>query len=160
MILALAAAVPMPTALASRKILTQLEASPAGEASFMERSMSPEELVAEIQSRPGYADAAHVILLYTGTVPARDKGGAIHSVEADADEVKLGAICQELGAEPGIFAISADTNPGLLIPGQAIVYLAVAADTLDHAQTVLSKLVHRVNEEALRLKEFLNKNSK
>ncbi len=98
-----------------------------------------------------------MILLHNGTVRAwsRDGHKKVLAVEVKPDEYKIGQICQELGARPGIFAISAQTNPGLLKPGDDLLYLAVAGDLREHVLPVMSELLNRIKSEAMHKKEFL-----
>lgn len=114
-------------------------------------------MAAEIKGRPGYEEQAGMILLHNGTVRAwsRDGHKKVLAVEVKPDEYKIGQICQELGARPGIFAISAQTNPGLLKPGDDLLYLAVAGDLREHVLPVMSELLNRIKSEAMHKKEFL-----
>lgn len=119
--------------------------------------MSLEQMVAEIKARPGYEENAGMIMLHNGTVRAwsRDNHRKVLAVEVKADEIKIGAICQELGSRPGIFAISANTNEGLLKPGDDLLQLAVAGDLRENVFAVFMELLNRVKSEAIHKKEFL-----
>lgn len=123
--------------------------------------MNLEQMAAEIKARPGYEEQAGMILLHNGTVRAwsRDDRKKVLAVEVKPDEIKIGQICQELGSRPGIFAISAQTNPGLLKPGDDLLYLAVAGDLREHVLPVMSELLNRIKSEAMHKKEFLAEES-
>lgn len=119
--------------------------------------MSLQEMVDDIKARPGYEDQAGMILLHNGTVRAwsRDGHKKVLAVEVMPDEKKMGEICQELGARPGIFAISADAKQGLLKPGDDLLYLAVAGDVRENVIKVFTELLDRIKSEAVRKKELL-----
>lgn len=118
--------------------------------------MTLDQMAREIKARPGYEEQAGMILLHNGTVRAwsRDGHKKVLAIEVEPDEVKIGRICQELGARPGIFAISAQANPGLLKPGDDLLYLAVAGDIREHVIPVFAELLDRVKSEAVKKKEF------
>lgn len=119
--------------------------------------MTLDEMAAEIKARPGYEENVGMILLHNGTVRAWSRAGhkRVMAVEVEPNEIKIGQICQELGARPGIFAISAQANPGLLKPGDDLLYLAVAGDVRENVIPVLSELLNRIKSEAVKKKEFL-----
>lgn len=119
--------------------------------------MTLDQMAAEIKSRPGYEEQAGMILLHNGTVRAwsRDGHKKVLAIEVTPDEVKIGRICEELGSRPGIFAISAQANPGLLKPGDDLLYLAVAGDVRENVIPVFSELLNRIKAEGVRKKEFL-----
>lgn len=119
--------------------------------------MTLDQMAEEIKARPGYEAQAGMILLHNGTVRAwsRDGRKKVLAVEVQPDESKIGQICQELGSRPGIFAISAQANPGFLKPGDDLLYLAVAGDVRENVIPVFSELLDRIKSEAVRKKEFL-----
>lgn len=119
--------------------------------------MSLDEMAAEIKARPGYEEQAGMILLHNGTVRAWSRNGKkkVLAMEVIPDEIRIGQICQELGARPGIFAISAQANAGLRKPGDDLLYLAVAGDVRENVIPVLAELLDRVKSEGIRKKEFL-----
>lgn len=118
--------------------------------------MTLDQMADDIKSRPGYEEQAGMILLHNGTVRAwsRDGHKKVLAVEVEPDEIKIGEICEELGSKPGIFAISAQANQGLLKPGDDLLLLAVAGDLREHVIPVFSELLNRVKSEAVRKKEF------
>lgn len=118
--------------------------------------MSLDAIVAEIKSRPGFEKEAGMILLHNGVVRAwsRDGRRKVKEIDVVADELKIGEICQELGARPGIFAIVAQANEGVLKPGDDMLYLAVAGDIRENVKAVFSELLDRVKSEGVRKKEI------
>lgn len=118
--------------------------------------MGLDEIANEIRQRPGFADQAGMILLHNGVVRgfSRDGRKKIAAMRVEADEAKLGQICQELGARPGIFAITAQSNPGLLKPGDDALYLAVAGDYRENVIAVFTELLNRVKKEAIKKEEI------
>lgn len=119
--------------------------------------MNLQEMADEIKARPGYEEQAGMILLHNGTVRAWSRNGRkkVLAVEVRPDERKMGQICQELGAKPGIFAISAEARQGLLKPGDDLLYLAVAGDVRENVIAVFAELLDRVKKEAIQKKELL-----
>lgn len=118
--------------------------------------MGLDQIVADIKRRPGYEENAGMILLHNGTVRAWSRNGhkRVSAVEVRADELKIGQLCEEYGAKPGIFAISAQANEGLLKPGDDLLYLAVAGDVREHVLAVFPELLNRIKSEAIHKKEF------
>lgn len=119
--------------------------------------MGLDEMAAEIKSRPGFEKEAGMILLHNGVVRAwsRDGRRKVKEIDVEADELKIGQICQELGARPGIFAISAQANEGVLKPGDDLLYLAVAGDLRENVIPVFTELLNRVKSEGVRKREIL-----
>lgn len=119
--------------------------------------MSLESMISDIKNRPGYADQCGMILVHNGTVRAWSRKGhkKVLAVEVTPDEEKMGRICQELGARPGIFAISADANQGFLKPGDNLLYLVVAGDLREHVLGTMQELLNRIKSEAITKKEYL-----
>lgn len=119
--------------------------------------MPIQELIDEIKSRPGFEEQAGMILAHNGVVRAwsRDGRKKVLAVDVVPDEIKMGAICQELGSRPGIFAISAQANQGVLKPGDDLLYLVVAGDVRENVIDTFRELLDRVKKEAVRKKEIL-----
>lgn len=113
--------------------------------------MGLDQIVADIKNRPGFEENAGMILLHNGVVRAWSRNGhrKVKSVEVYANELKIGEICQELGSRPGIFAITAQANQGILKPGDDLLYLAVAGDLRDNVIKVFEELLHRVKSEGV-----------
>lgn len=118
--------------------------------------MGLDEIVSDIKKRPGFAENAGMILLHNGVVRAwsRDGRKKVVAVDVMADEMKIGEICQELGARPGIFAITAQAIQGVLKPGDDMLYLAVAADVRENALKVFEELLNRVKSEGVTKREI------
>lgn len=121
--------------------------------------MGLDEIVAEIKARPGFEENAGMILLHNGVVRAwsRDGRKKVIGIKSCADEKKIGAICEEVGAMPGIFAVVAQANEGLLKPGEDLLYLAVAGDLRENVIKAFAVLLDRVKKEGV-LKEEIYAN--
>lgn len=119
--------------------------------------MGLDQIAEEIKNRPGFEENAGMILLHNGVVRAwsRDGRRKVKAVEVFANELKIGSICDELGARPGIFAIVAQANEGYLKPGDDMLYLAVAGDLRENVISVFSELLDRVKREGVHKKEIL-----
>lgn len=112
-------------------------------------------MVAEIKSRPGFADNVGMLLIHNGVVRAFSRNGKrpVKCVEVYANELKIGEICQEIGSRPGIFAVSAEANEGELQPGQDMLYLVVAGDIREHVIPAFEELLERVKSEGVEKRE-------
>lgn len=117
--------------------------------------MSLDDMVRDIKSRPGFTDNVGMIMLHNGVVRgwSRDDHKKITGMHVNPDEKKIGEICQELGARPGIFAISAQANAGFYKPGEDVLYLAVAGDIRENVIKVFEELLNRIKKEAMNKKE-------
>ena len=118
--------------------------------------MGLDEMVREIKSRPGFTDNVGMIMLHNGVVRgwSRDGKRKVIGMNVVPDEVKIGEICQELGATPGIFAISAQANTGFFRPGDDVLYLAVAGDLRENVISVFEELLNRVKKDGMIKEEF------
>lgn len=118
--------------------------------------MSLDDIVKDIKNRPGFEENAGMILLHNGVVRAwsRDGHKKIQAVDVVADELKIGEICQELGSRPGIFAITAQANQGVLKPGEDLLYLAVAGDVRENVLKTFEELLNRVKSEGVKKTEI------
>lgn len=118
--------------------------------------MGLDEIVKDIKNRPGFEENAGMILLHNGVVRAwsRDGHKKIQAVDVVADELKIGEICQELGARPGIFAITAQAMQGVLQPGDDLLYLAVAGDLRENVLKTFEELLNRVKSEGVKKREI------
>lgn len=118
--------------------------------------MGLDQIVAEIKKRPGFDENAGMILLHNGVVRAwsRDGHKKVKAVEVFANELKIGAICQELGSWPGIFAIVAQAKEGMLKPGDDLLYLAVAGDLRENVIAAFVELLNRVKSEGVEKREI------
>lgn len=119
--------------------------------------MSLEDMVNDIKNRPGYTENCGMLLVHNGTVRAWSRKGhkKVFAVEVTPDEQKMGAICQEMGSRPGIFAISANANQGLLKPGDDLLTLVVAGDLRENVLNTMTELLNRIKSEAVSKREFL-----
>lgn len=118
--------------------------------------MGLDQIVAEIKSRPGFEENVGMIMLHNGIARAwsRDNHKKVIGIEVCADEQRIGAICQEIGARDGIFAITAEASQGLLKPGDDLLYLAVAGDIRENVIAAFTELLNRVKGEAINKREI------
>lgn len=118
--------------------------------------MGVQSLIDEIKKRPGFAENVGMILAHNGVVRgwSRDGRKKVVAMEVKPDELKMADICQELGSRPGIFAISAQANEGMLNPGDDALYLVVAGDVRENVINVLRELLDRVKKEAMTKREI------
>lgn len=118
--------------------------------------MTLDKIVADIKSRPGFEENAGMILLHNGVVRGWSRHGhkKIKAVEVFANELKIGQICQEIGAMPGIFAVTAQANQGVLKPGDDLLYLAVAGDIRENVLAAFTELLNRVKSEGVEKREI------
>lgn len=118
--------------------------------------MGLDEIVAELKSRPGFVENVGMIVLHNGVVRgwSRDGHKKVVAVEVTANEELIGKICTELGARPGIFALTAIANEGRLKPGEDLLYLAVAGDVRENCLAVFEELLNRIKKEAVSKREI------
>ncbi len=118
--------------------------------------MSLELMIDEIKGRRGFFEQAGTILAHNATVRNRSlaDGKKIAAVELVADELKLGALCQEFGSRDGIFAITAQAGQGRLQPGEDLLLLVVAGDTPQHVLPVFTELLARIEADAIGMREI------
>lgn len=118
--------------------------------------MGLDEMVRDIKGRPGFTENVGMIMLHNGVVRgwSRDGRRKVLAMQNTPDEKKIGAICQELGSRPGIFAISAQANAGLFKPGDEVLYLAVAGDVRENVIKTFEELLNRVKKEGIKKEEF------
>lgn len=69
------------------------------------------------------------MLVHNGVVRAWSRGdhAPVTAVQVSHDTAKMDAICREMEKQPGIFAIVAQAEEGLLKPGDDLLFLVVAA---------------------------------
>lgn len=118
--------------------------------------MGLDEMVREIKNRPGFTENVGMIMLHNGVVRgwSRDGHRKVTGMRITPDEMKIGAICQELGSRPGIFAISAQANAGFFKPGDDVLYLAVAGDVRENVISVFEELLRRVKKDGVKKEEI------
>lgn len=118
--------------------------------------MSLDKIVEEIKKRPGFTENVGMILLHNGVVRGWSRNGSkkVAAVEVFANELKVGEICQTVGAMPGIFAVTAQPMEGRLKPGDDLLYLAVAGDVREHVLAAFEFLLNKIKSEAIEKREI------
>lgn len=111
----------------------------------------------EVKQRPGFAEHVGMMLVHNGVVRAWSRKGheKVTSINVTPDREKMRAICQEMEKQPGIFAIVADANEGVLRPGDDVLFLVVAGDIREHVKATFAELLDRIKKEAVVKQEFL-----
>lgn len=111
----------------------------------------------ELKKRPGFAENVGMMLVHNGVVRAWSRQGheQVTSVNVSPDREKMQAICKEMEQQPGIFAILAEANEGVLLPGDDLLFLVVAGDIREHVKATFAELLDRIKKEAVVKQEFL-----
>ena len=86
---------------------------------------------------------------------SRNDRSPVTSVDITPDRKKMAAIVAEMEQRPGIFAIVADTEEGLLKPGDDVLFLIVAGDLRENVKATFSELLDRIKAEAVFKQEVL-----
>ena len=105
----------------------------------------------ELKARPGFADHVGMMLVHNGVVRAWSRGdhAPVTAVRVSHDTAKMDAICREMEKQPGIFAIVAQAEEGLLKPGDDLLFLVVAGDIREHVKATFAELLDRIKAEAV-----------
>jgi len=105
----------------------------------------------ELKARPGFADHVGMMLVHNGVVRAWSRGdhASVTAVQVSHDTAKMDAICREMEKQPGIFAIVAQAEEGLLKPGDDLLFLVVAGDIREHVKATFAELLDRIKAEAV-----------
>ena len=101
----------------------------------------------ELKSRPGFTDHVGMMLVHNGVVRgwSRNDHSTVASVHITPDREKMAAIVHEMEQRPGIFAIVADAEEGLLKPGDDV----VAGDIRENVKATFAELLDRIKAEAV-----------
>ena len=111
----------------------------------------------ELKARPGFADHVGMMLVHNGVVRgwSRNDHAPVSAVHITPDREKMTAIVHEMEQRPGIFAIVADAEEGLLKPGDDVLFLVVAGDIRENVKAVFAELLDRVKAEAVIKQEHM-----
>ena len=111
----------------------------------------------ELKARPGFTDHVGMMLIHNGVVRGWSRGdhSTVTAVRVSHDTAKMDAICREMEKQPGIFAIVADAEEGLLKPGDDVLFLVVAGDIRENVKAVFAELLDRIKAEAVIKQEHL-----
>jgi molybdopterin synthase catalytic subunit len=118
--------------------------------------MDISKIIAALKARPDFTDNVGMILVHNGTVRgwSRQDRSSVTAVEVRADTDRIAALRQEFLQSPGIYDIVIETNSGLLMPGDDLLFIVVAGDIREHVKPVLSELLERIKSEAVSKKEM------
>lgn len=119
--------------------------------------MTIEEMLREIKERPGFTENVGMMLAHNGVVRGWTRAGhkAVDAVTVRLDRQKLAAICREVEARPGIFAVAAEGREGRLLPGEDLLLLVVAGDVRENVTPAMTELLARAKAEAVTKVEHL-----
>ena len=111
----------------------------------------------ELKARPGFADHVGMMLVHNGVVRgwSRNDHAPVSAVHITPDRKKMAEIVHEMEQRPGIFAIVADAEEGLLKPGDDVLFLVVAGDIRENVKAVFAELLDRIKAEAVIKQEHL-----
>ena len=111
----------------------------------------------ELKARPGFTKHVGMVLVHNGVVRewSRNDRSPVTSVDITPDREKMAAIVAEMEQRPGIFAIVADAEEGLLKPGDDVLFLVVAGDIRENVKAVFAELLDRIKAEAVIKQEHL-----
>ena len=111
----------------------------------------------ELKARPGFTEHVGMMLVHNGVVRgwSRNDRSPVTSVDITPDRKKMAAIVAEMEQRPGIFAIVADAEEGLLKPGDDLLFLVVAGDIREHVKATFAELLDRIKAEAV-IKQEIN----
>lgn len=118
--------------------------------------MNIDNAVAELKRVPGFAEKVGMVLIHNGTVREISRHGsdAVRFLDVNPDFKKMDAICREMEEREGIFRILAEARSGRLQPGDDLLMLVVAGDIREHVLPVMSELLNRIKNEAVRKQEI------
>ena len=111
----------------------------------------------EVKARPGFADHVGMVLVHNGVVRgcSRNDRSPVTSVHITPDREKMAAIVHEMEQRPGIFAIVAHAEEGLLKPSDDVLFLVVAGDIRENVKATFAELLDRIKAEAvIKLENF------
>ena len=79
----------------------------------------------ELKARPGFTEHVGMMLVHNGVVRgwSRKDHAPVSAVRVSHDNEKMREICREMEQRPGIFAIVAQAEEGLLKPGDDLLFL-------------------------------------
>lgn len=118
-------------------------------------TMTVDALLADIASRPGFAEQVGMVLTHCGVVRGRSRDGRpVTALRVKNRPARLDALCAEYRSRPGIFAVEARASEGLLHPGEPLLLLAVAGDVRETVIATLAELLDRVKAEAVEKEEL------
>jgi len=107
--------------------------------------------IAELKTRPEFADNVGMILVHNGVVRgwSRADRRPVTAVEVTPDREKIEALRLEYQQRPGIFAVLIEARSGMLKPGDDLLFIVVAGDIRENVKPALSELLERIKAEAV-----------
>lgn len=118
--------------------------------------MDINKTIAELKSRPDFADHVGMVLIHNGTVRSwsRNDRSTVGAVTVNVDHDHLTALRNEFLQHDGIYDIIVEARSGTLEPGEDLLFIIVAGDIRENVKPVLSDLLDRIKSEAVSKKEL------
>ena len=118
--------------------------------------MNINRTIAELKSRPDYADHVGMLLIHNGTVRSwsRKDHTTVHRIKVTPDHDKIEELRQSYCNREGIYEIIIETREGLLSPGDDLLFIIVAGDIRENVKPVLAELLDRIKAEAVEKEEM------
>lgn len=112
--------------------------------------------IARMKRDPEFAANVGMILVHNGVVRAwsREDRGDVAAVEVEADLEGVERLRAEYERRPGIWRIAVETRSGRLLPGDDLLFIAVAGDIRENVKPVLAELLDRIKSEMISKKEL------
>ncbi|WP_243313181.1 molybdenum cofactor biosynthesis protein MoaE [Fundidesulfovibrio agrisoli] len=113
--------------------------------------MDISKAIAELKGMPGFTEKVGMVLVHNGVVRAtsRNEGKAVERLEVHPDQEKIQAICREIEARQGIFAVRAVAKDGIFHPGEDLLFIIVAGDIRENVLSALTDALNRIKAEAV-----------
>ena len=107
--------------------------------------------IARMKRDPEFAANVGMILVHNGVVRAWSRGdrGDVAAVEVSADLAEVERLRAEYERRPGIWRVAVEARSGRLLPGDDLLFIAVAGDIRENVKPVLAELLDRIKAEAI-----------
>lgn len=117
--------------------------------------MDLNKTLAELKTRPGFADRVGMVLIHNGVVRgySRDGQKRIKELKVKPDQEAIEAIQQKYSRRPGIFAVLIQAREGVFRPGDDLLHIIVAGDIRENVKPVLSEALEEVKTRAMHKEE-------
>jgi molybdopterin synthase catalytic subunit len=112
--------------------------------------------IAQLKSRPDFADQVGMILVHNGTVRSRSRNdrSSVGAVTVHVDGDRLAQLRNEFLQHDGIYDIIVEARSGTLTPGEDLPFIVVAGDIRENVKPVLATLLDRIKSEAVSKQEL------
>jgi len=101
------------------------------------------------------AGRAGMILIHNGVVRNSSRSGeAVSKIDVSVNRTRLEEILTNARQHPGILAVEAEVNEGVLEVGDDVMLLGVAGDIRDNVLACLTDTLNRIKKEVTFKKEY------